>query len=388
MDYTQVPEILEISLERTIETKLIQANVTDQVLAALKEKYGGMKLLSLNDKESYLELKVAAKECAKVRTLTVNICKKGRDSAVKEQKLWIAKEKEVVGQVAIVEDALDAEIKKFNDEVDRLDAEEKAKQEGVYINRQAALTKMGAAYINGSFILGDAEFEANLIKGSSQDVWEEAVLPKFQYEYQKIEAVKIEEERLKEESLKELKRQQEEFSKRQAELNKMQDEMIRQKKELENIEIERKRSLQEKRLQILMPHNPYSHTNIAINALWSLSEDEFIETVVLVKEHNEKAIAEKQKIADEKRIIDIEIAQQEAILKERKQAEAIIQQLELKKIETELREQAEFEASKDKVKWVSFIQSVSKIETFDMRSSQYRKKMQTAKLLIEQILNL
>jgi hypothetical protein len=387
MNQTQVPEILEISLEKKIEINLVQANVTDQVLAALKEKYGGMKLLSLNDKESYLELKVAAKECAKVRTLTVKICKEGRESAVKEQKLWIAKEKEVVGQVAVVEDALDAEIKKFDDEVNRLDAEEKTRQEGVYINRQASLIKMGAAYVNGSFILGDAEFEANLIKGSSQNVWDEAVLPKFEAEYQKIEAVKIEEQRLKDEVSKELKRQQEELAKSLAELKKQQDEMQRQKNESENIEIERRRSLQDKRLQILIPHNPYSHGSIAINALWSLSEDQFIETVVLVKEHNEKAIAEKQKLADEKRSSDIEEAKLEAIAKERERAEAIRQQQRLEEFEKEQKEQAEFDASKDKVKWASFIQSVSKIESFDMRSSQYRKKMLTAKSLIEQIIN-
>jgi hypothetical protein len=387
MNQTQVPEILEISLEKKIEINLVQANVTDQVLAALKEKYGGMKLLSLNDKESYLELKVAAKECAKVRTLTVKICKEGRESAVKEQKLWIAKEKEVVGQVAVVEDALDAEIKKFDDEVNRLDAEEKTRQEGVYINRQASLIKMGAAYVNGSFILGDAEFEANLIKGSSQNVWDEAVLPKFQAEYQKIESVKIEEQRLKDEVSKELKRQQDELAKSLAELKKQQDEMQRQKNEAEKIEIERRRSLQDKRLQILMPHNPYSHGSIATNALWSLSEDQFIETVVLVKEHNEKAIAEKQKLADEKRSSDIEEAKLEAIAKERERAEAIRQQQRLEEFEKEQKEQAEFDASKDKVKWASFIQSVSKIESFDMRSSQYRKKMLTAKSLIEQIIN-
>jgi hypothetical protein len=388
MNQTQVPEILEISLEKNIETNLVQANVTDQVLAALKEKYGGMKLLSLNDKESYLELKVAAKECAKVRTLTVKICKEGRESAVKEQKLWIAKEKEVVGQVAVVEDALDAEIKKFDDEVNRLDAEEKTRQEGVYINRQASLIKMGAAYVNGSFILGDAEFEANLIKGSSQNVWDEAVLPKFQAEYQKIESVKIEEQRLKDEVSKELKRQQDELAKSLAELKKQQDEMQRQKNEAEKIEIERRRSLQDKRLQILMPHNPYSHGSIATNALWSLSEDQFIETVVLVKEHNEKAIAEKQKLADEKRSADIEAAKLEAIAKEREQAEALRQQQELEKAAAEIKKQTDLDAASDKKKWEEFTRKLAEVVTFEMRSGQYRKKMLTAKSLIEQILSL
>src|SRR3954470_24997492 len=174
----QVQDAIEVTLEKTIETKLVQSNVTEQVLAALKEKYGGLKLKSVDDKESYLELKAAAKECAKVRTLAVKVCTEGRERAVKEQKLWIAEQKRVVGEVATVEDPLDAEIKKFYDNVERLKQEELQRQEEAYINRQAILTKMGATYVGGSFVLGEASFEGNLVKGSSDDVWEEAIVPK------------------------------------------------------------------------------------------------------------------------------------------------------------------------------------------------------------------
>lgn len=217
---TQNAEVIELSLEKVIDTKLVQANVTDAVLSALKEKYGGMKLKSIDDKESYLEIKAAAKECGKVRTLAVKICKEGREEAVKTQKLWIAKEKEVVGKVGEVENPLDAEIERFEANVARLEAEEKERQEAAYINRQALLTKMGAIYADGNFVLGNASFEATLIKGSDEDIWSETVLPKFQAEYEKIEAVRIEEEKKKQAAEAETKRQQEEFEKKQAEFKK------------------------------------------------------------------------------------------------------------------------------------------------------------------------
>jgi hypothetical protein len=239
-DATQNAEVIELSLEKVIETKLVQSNVTDAVLNALKEKYGGMKLKAIDDKESYLEIKAAARECGKVRTLAVKICKEGREEAVKTQKLWIAKEKEVVGRVAEVEDALDAEIERFDKEVERLENEEKERQEAAYINRQALLTKMGATYADGSFVLGSASFEAALIKGSPEDVWEETVLPKFQAEYEKIELVRIEEEKKKQEAEAELKRQQEELQRQQAELKAQQEEMQRQRDEAARIENEKR----------------------------------------------------------------------------------------------------------------------------------------------------
>ena len=40
----QFMEVQEVSLEKVIESKLVQANVTEMVIAALKDKYGGMKL--------------------------------------------------------------------------------------------------------------------------------------------------------------------------------------------------------------------------------------------------------------------------------------------------------------------------------------------------------
>lgn len=384
---TQNAEVIDLSLEKIIDTKLVQANVTDKVLAALKEKYGGMKLKSLDDKESYLEIKAAAKECGKVRTLAVKICKEGREEAVKTQKLWIAKEKEVVGKVAEVEDALDAEIDRFDKEVERLANEEKERQEAAYINRQALLTKMGATYSDGSFILGSASFEAALIKGSDEDIWSETILPKFQAEYEKIEAVRIVEEKKKAEEAAELKRQQDELQKQQAELKAQQEEMQRKIDEAARIEKEkqhqlelaeqkRKSDLQSKRLSLLLPFNP-SGTDVDMATLWSLEEGVFEALLQSKKKQFEANQLEQQRLAEEKRLADIEFAKQEAVKKEQQRI-----------AEEEEKRQAELEAASDKTKWAEFLKEVGNISFFDMKSNQYKTKMNTARAKITEILGL
>lgn len=380
-------EVIELSLEKTIETKLVQSNVTDQVLAALKQKYGKMKLKALDDKESYLEIKAAARECAKVRTLTVKICKEGREDAVKVQKLWIAKEKEVVGKIAEVEDALGGEIDRFDKEVERLENEEKERQEAAYINRQAQLTKMGAVYADGSFNLGAVSFEASLIKGSPDDTWEETVLAKFQAEYEKIEAVRIEEEKKKEAAEAEMKRQQDELQKQQAELRKQQEEMQKKIEESEKAEKERKHKeelaeqkkrsdLQSKRLSLLLPFNP-SGTDVDMATLWSLEEDVFDALLQSKKKKYESDQLEQQRLAEEEKQAAIEAAKKEAIEKEQQRI-----------AEEEEKRQAEMEAATDKTKWAEFLKEVGNISFFDMKSSQYKSKMTAARVKINEILSL
>lgn len=384
---TQTPEVVELSLEKTIETKLIQSNVTEQVLSALKETYGGMKLKSLDDKESYLELKAAAKECAKVRTLTVKICKEGREDAVKTQKLWIAKEKEVVGQIAEVEDALDAEVKKFDDNIERLATEEKQRQESAYINRQATLTKMGATYIDGCFVLGDTSFEAELVKGASQNIWDDDIVPKFNEEYQKIESVRIAEENAKREAeekvraeAEKLRQEQETFRLQQEEFNKKQAEAelaAKEKARQEELEKERQQStLQKKRFEELFPFNP-TGADVNMSTLWVLAESDFNELLSKKKDEFEKNKAEQLRIDEEKKQAEIEAARQEAIKKEQARV-----------AEEEAKRQAAIESATDKIKWDEFRQQVSNIEMYDMRSGQYRTKMQSAKEKIQQILAL
>lgn len=347
-------EIQELSLVKVIESKLIQNNVTEQVIAALKEKYGGMKLKALDDKESYLEIKAAARECAKVRTLAVKVCKEGREEAVKTQKEWIATEKRVVGEVAIVENALDAEVDKFDAEVERLANEEKQRQETAYINRQAQLTKLGATYQDGSFVLGEASFESALVKECSQDVWEEAVVPKFQAEYEQLESVKLAEQKKRAEEEAVMKAEQVKLRAKQEEFRLQQEEFNRQI--IEASRIAREKILAEQR----------EKEKIEREAQFELMKQQAAEA------------------AEAKRLADIELA----VKKEQERQHEILRIAEINRQREEEKRKAELEAAGDRIKWGDFIKKLSAIETFEMRSGQYRKKMQIAKEKLEEILSL
>lgn len=354
MEQMQEAEVIELTLESKIETALVKHNVTQAVIATLKEKYGNLKLKALDDKESYLELKAAAKDCSKIRNLAMKVCKEGREDAIKVQKLWVAKQNDVIGQIAEVEDPLDAEIAKYDAEVERKANEEKQRQEEAYINRQQVLTRMGATYTEGNFILGNASFEAVLIKGASQDVWDEAIVPKFRTEYEKIEAVKVEEEHLKVEKEATIKAEQEKLRAEQEAFRLQQEEFNRQKAEA--FRVQREKEIAEENEKILAQR-----------------EAQF---EIMKKQAEEQAEA--------KRLADIELA----IQKEKdRQAEAE-RQAEITRQQEAARKQAELEAAGDKVKWETFIKQVKEIGEFEMRSGQYRKKMQIAKEKLEEILSL
>ncbi len=347
-------EIQELSLEKVIESKLVQSNVTEQVLAALKEKFGGMKLKSVDDKESYLELKSASRECGKVRTLTVKLCKEGRERAVKEQKLWIAKEKEIVGQIAEVEDALDAEVAIFDNEVKRKEEEEKQRQEEAYINRQATLTRLGATYTNGSFVLGEASFESALVKGMDEEIWNKSVVPKFQAEYDKIQAVKVAEEKEKAEKEAAMKAQQEKLRQEQEAFRLQQEAFKKQQDEAARIEREKLQAEQAEQLRLQR-------------------EKEFEEMKIKAAE-----------AAEAKRLADIELA----IQKEKERQAEEVRMAEIKRQQEEAAKAEELDKASDKRKWEEFTRQLEEVNTFDMRSGQYRKKMQIAKEKLAEILSL
>jgi hypothetical protein len=56
--------------------------------------------------------------------------------------------------------------------------------------------------------------------------------------------------------------------------------------------------------------------------------------------------------------------------------------------EEEEKRQAELEAASDKTKWAEFLKEVGNISFFDMKSSQYKTKMNAARAKITEILGL
>jgi hypothetical protein len=388
----ETTEIQELSLEKVIDTKLVQNNVTQQVLAALKERYGSMKLKSLDDKEGYLDIKQAAKDCAKVRNLATKVCKEGREDAVRQQKLWIAKEKEVVNEVLAIEKPLDDEISRFDAEVERRANEEKKRQEEAYINRQAQLTKMGATYEGGSFVLGEVSFEAELVKGASQDIWEEAVVPKFREEYEKREAVRIAQEKKRADEEAEMRRQQAELQRQQEELRQQQLELQRKREEDNKAMIKaRCTQLEAIGMSFSFKYNAYVFEDVNVDnasEICLLGKEDWDALVEKIKPVIEDRKREATKRAEDQRKSEIEAAQAEAARLERERIEKENRLAEEKRLQEEARRAEELAQASDKEKFADLVAKIEVIQLPEMRSGQYRKKVAIIREKIGEILSL
>lgn len=373
----------EVTLENTIQQELVKANVTDAVIAELHSRYGGLRLNSVDDKESYLEIKAAVKECSKIRNLAGKICKAGREDAVKIQKLWVSKEKEVIARIAEVEDVLDAEVAKYDAELKRKEDEEAQRKENEYMTRTQILTKMGASFSNGEFTLGEFSIEANLVKDCSQEVWDAEMYPKFYEQYQIIEAVRIEEQRKKDEEAAELKRKQDElieqqrlFQEQQAEFQRKQQEAERAEQQKRLDEQKAQAELNNKRLQLIAPFNPYNK-GVDTQNLHSLTEEAFI------------ALVDDTKAKFEQEQDDAKVKMQEEIAaKERVRIQNENNQKELQRQQDEQRKAEELAASGDKANWNNFIEQLNNLTVPTVNSGRYKKIYGIAKEKIEEILAL
>lgn len=424
-----------IPVEEQITQELVKANVTEALIAGLKEKYLPLKINGIEDKETYLQVKEARKECKSLRVMAEKICKKGREEAVAIQKAWVAKEKEVAGQIGEVEDHLEKQEKEYEAEIEREKAERKRKQEEQFILRQQSLSGMGALYSDGNFSLGEVSFELSLIKECENDIWEESILPKFRTEYEKIEAERLEQERIKQEKEAELKRQQEELERKQRELEakeaalkEAQEEQERkQREEFEKKAAEVKVALEAKTKSRcnqlsaigLLPGFEDNHLYYKGYDCWvshlditGYDDEKWDKTIVELTQH----VSKKKEELEQKRIEEIE-AQKEVERKrvlgqtrfqmlkavnvttdeqnvladmseddftdylthatsdyENAQKEKWEKEQEEKRRAEELKKQLEMEQAKDKEKWEDILTQLSRLEIHEMRSGQYRKK--------------
>lgn len=215
-------------IEEKMTQELVKANVTEAVISTLRERYLPLKIAGLEDKETYLLVKEGRKECKSLRVMAKKICTNGREEATAIQKAWIAKEKEVTGKIAEVEDYLEAQEKEYEAGIAAEKEARKRKQEEQLILRQQKLTAMGALYSDGNFTLGDVSFEFSAIKESEDDIWNETIYPRFHEEYLKIQAEELLKEQQRKEAEAELKRQQEEMERKRKELEEKEAELKRE----------------------------------------------------------------------------------------------------------------------------------------------------------------
>ena len=389
---------IEKKIEETINTELQKANVTETIIANLKEKYLPLTIRGQEDKETYTTVVEARKDCKKWRILAEKVCKKGREAAVMEQKLWLAKEKDVAGRIGEVETYLEKQETDYETERDRIKAEKRQQQEANYTNRTLELVKMGAEFNGTGFVLGDIEYSASLIRETDNDIYEATILPKYREIFDKNEAVRIETERIKKEQDDELQRQKDELARQQQELadqqrklNEQQDEADRAAKAIadkaEQEQREKRDALQSKRLIELLPFNKYG-ADVNMTTLWTLEEHEYNSILVTKKQQFEdnkaKEEKERQEAADK--------AQQEAVDKaladEKERQRLSDKKKEDDRIAEETRKALELEKAGDAAQWANFIGQVKALTFPTAKSGQYRRMIAMAKEKIEEIQSL
>lgn len=413
---------VEEKIGKTISMELEEANVTEAIITNLQDKYLPLKLRGLDDKEGYLEIVEARKDCKSWRILTGKVCKKGREAAVLEQKLWIAKEKDVSDRIGKVEQYLEAQENSYEAEQNRVKLLKKQAQDKAFALRNTELTAMGAVFNGSEYVSGEISFDLSIVRESDDETYQSLILPKFKTVFDEMETLRIDEEKRKQDEADDLKRQQDTLKEEQQKLldeqNKLKEnqEKIerenREKEENEKREKEKKqRELQMARLKEIMPFG-LEETRINIHDLWKLDETQYADLLQEAKtffENKEAEKKEKQRLSqlgkDRMTLLTamepVEIKEDVLSLMDEttwknyyddykegfdvRQKEKWQKEQDDKKKEADLKKQTELDAANDKTKWADLMQQFEAITVPDFRSSQYRVK---GKAIREFLLNL
>jgi hypothetical protein len=424
-------EIAVVPVEEQISQELVKNNVTDTLIEKLKADYMPLQIAGIDDKETYLLVKEARKECKKWRVLAKKLCTKGREDAVAIQKAWVAKEKEVTEKIGEVEDHLEKQEKEFDAAVEAEKLRRKREQEEQFILRQQALSAMSVLYADGNFTLGDVSFEMSLIKECDPEIWENDIKPKFEEAHKIVMAEVLERERIKKEKEEEFRKQQEEFERKQRELEEKEAALKAAQEEQDKKERERiaeeeriKKEKLEKKFQDRLVRGHYNFNGFTVSYkdkivgskedLVAIPEDDFNE-LVAVRELEIADEIEAQKEAERKMVLgqsrlkalkelgrvpidataislsDLSEEEYDTLYaNEKREYEAAKRKMweieqEDKRLKDEADQKAKMEAAKDKEKWWEMMDQIKAIAVWEMRSSQYRAKAKRFRELLDQI---
>lgn len=237
----------DVIIFENIENALEAKNVTEEILKAMEEDFMVLKISDINDKENYKLIDEKRKMCKKTRSLTKDICEEGRAHLLVQQKAWIKKEKDIVSRIQAVEDHLEAELKKVDDEKERIKAEKELADQLRMQQRTAKLLSLGMELKGDNYILGSIVINALHVKIYT-DFDFGAAIAEAQAEHERQMVIKAEEDAklaaLQEQQIKEreqLDKEKAEFEAKQRKAAEEEEE--RQKKikaEQDKLEAEKK----------------------------------------------------------------------------------------------------------------------------------------------------
>lgn len=278
-------------LQNKINSALEKENLTELTLRNLKDMYFNITINGVDDLDSQSVAKEGKSICVKLRTGTILACKKGREDAIKEQKLWLAKEKEIVLKISEVESHLDSEL----DRIEKVRREIKAKEYEQFVTQFKAFGKHVTAM--------------QLVDKSKNSILNDLQNAKAEFEEkQRIQLQKEENERRERELAEKEARLQAEAKLKALEEAKLKEENERREREL----AEREAKL--KALEEYEAQQAKQYAERVTEAANKIKEAE-----AKLKEENERRereLAERERIqAEEHEILKLQIREREARLK-------------------------------------------------------------------------
>lgn len=188
---------IALSVEKKFFTEMEKLEIAKGALVQNKELCLEMKINGQEDAEGYKKVKKTRIEQKNIRLNIKKACEAGREPSIIEQKRWIALEKEWTAEVLEGEKHLQAEQDKYDAEKERIQKEKQESEEKRLLSRTSTLSSFGATYDGSFYKLGDESVSAEVIKGISDEKFEEEVSSKFKAIFEEREEQKrIEKERL------------------------------------------------------------------------------------------------------------------------------------------------------------------------------------------------
>lgn len=259
-DYATKGEAQLVQVEKSFAT-LFENSDMKKHLAELKKKYGKLKVTSLNDKDTYEEVKKAISVVRPLRTGLEKKSKELKEDAQTYIKLVNSQEKFIQAEVAKIEEPLWVEREKY-EAMQKAEAEriERETQER-YDNRMAELKSNGLKFDGEMYSIREISIDAMFVKGIDDEKYNSllekvkvanALNVKEEEERQaeaerqriadELEKKKVEDARLENERIQaQLKAQQDALQKQMDDFNRMKkEEEDKIQAEKDRIERERK----------------------------------------------------------------------------------------------------------------------------------------------------
>lgn len=372
------------TVDQAVKPELARFDKYEARYNELKAQYGAIKINGLEDRDGYSEAKTAVRELRTIRTGSEDDRKAAKSfylecgRAIDKKAAWIEE------TILSLENPIKKQIEAIDTEKDRLKAEKIAMESKRLIGRTSRLKELGADFDGNNFFSDDLSYEISVVRESSDQLFEDNILPKFRKIFETKEAIRLQEQDKKDVEAAELKRQQEELERQKKELADQQDKLriAKEKADKESADIaeaERKKKIEaEKKLILERVHQlqeivwtglSYSYSRdthtilVKQEQLIQMTEDDFVK---FRDTHNSRVAKDR---------LEFQKVQEEIATKN----------AELKRQGEEQKRKEELERASDKEKFTIYIDHVTAVPYPELKSRYWRDKLNIVKEKMEEL---